>query len=475
MRRVKVPQKGQKYKIRGVKKIPRGGFQVPRVPNGLGMRAAEYLRPYATNVARRALKDAGSAGIEFAKKLADNMKVPEQVTQGPKTVGRVAGQGVDSISGSNDTVPFIQEEATRSRNMGNKSYTMKKYYTTFEAGRPSTRAVKRIASNNGTTNITTYNSQYDAGTEVLRTPLRLETGFNQRLLAVNTDWSQKGSTYYGAFDLVNWESPNVRLQTIYGVVTHMWRKFTFMNTNAYLPLTVKVRLWTPTGDSHRISTTFAESVQVLADPQQDNRFPKRFQLTDIDQTDPTWKVKVDPRISYKNAAGITGEWTEVKSFSKKLAPGEIWYWNQKTHCGPGLHLTNLLAAHDDLILHSLDYEITVEVVGVPCEGIVGAQANDHIIGTGPGYVQMEWSKGYEAALAPVDESNYNTVGGGGGMRSGIFAIRAFTKFEDGGAGSDKIRHWSPSDIENSPTTVGGKLFIPVMSNTQIVYAQERGD
>ena len=476
MRRVKIPKK-QKKGIRGVN-VPRGGFQVPRVPNGYGMRAAAYLRPYATNIARQAIKDAGKAGIDFANKLAKDMKIPTQTQLGGKTVGKVPGQGIDSVTGNPGSIPFVQEEFERNRTMGNKSYTMKKYYTTFEAGRPASRAVRRLAQQNGTTYVSNFDSQFDAKTEVTRRNLRLECGFNQKLLACNNDWLQKLSTYYGAFDLVSWKTPGTKLQSLYGLTTYMQRKFTFMNTNSYLPVIVKIRLWKPSGENDRYAVSFLNSANSAtnwpAGQQEDNKFPTRFQLSLMDTTDLTYRLKVDPRISFKNSPRLDADWEEVKSFSKKLLPGEIWYWTQKTHTGPGLNLTALVAEHDDSSLHSADYEMTVEVKGVPCEGIVGAQTNDHIIGTGPAYVQMEWSKGYEAVNASVTEASYDQTTFGG-MTPGIFAIRTFTKFVDTGANADRIRNYEPDKVMPGPTTIGGEIFVPVMSNTSVAYAGERGD
>jgi hypothetical protein len=183
-------------------------------------------------------------------------------------------------------------------------------------------------------------------------------------------------------------------------------------------------------------------------------------------------VLVDPSSSFTAAPKFAASYDLVRSFTKRLKPGEVWNFKDVTHCGAGLNLEELLAQYNVSTSGSIGYEMTIELKGVKCQGIYGKNTNTHVIGTSPCYAQIELIKGHHSISNNTTTSGYSSSSSSGGLDSSKFAVRAFSKRIDNSV--DRIINYKADKVANAPTTLTDEIYIPVMADTTVGYAGERG-
>lgn len=463
--------------------VPRGGFSpgfgIPKIPyRATAEQAYKYARKFGEEYARNQWKRATKHTLDAAKVYIETVAAPQAVKVGNDIIGKIAGAANATVSGSATPSAFIQMDAEKQRYTGGTNTSLKQYYTTFESGKPAPKVTRLLARQQGTVEKSYWNSIYDTGTTTQREALRLEAGFNQKLLYTYPRLRHNLFHMTEAYSVGDLKPLANKEQTLYGQTLYLWRKLQIMNTNSFLPVVVKIKLWKAnfgTTVSDRLSDSFMDATEWLTkDVQVAGKLPLKYQLGPVTTVSDSKRVLVDPSVSFNAADNWSSDFTQVKSFSKRLKPGEIWNWSEKYHCGAGLDLLEMQRVFSELPACPLGYDLTIEVQGVKCQGIYGANTNQHLIGLGPSYVQIEHSGGHCSVNGATNEEFYLNDITQGGMNSSRFAIRVFTKRETDQY-NQRIQNFDASKVSSTPTTVAEKIYIPVMADTTVQYAKERGD
>lgn len=465
--------KSYKSRARKAALRTRGGFVTPPT---WAQPTLDKVEPYMRAALKVAAKDISDAGLGKLNEFVAKATVPQAVKVGAKTIGKLAGVDNDVVGGGKGPTGYVQTDTERTRIAGSNSYPMKQHYTKFVYGRPSTRAVRQLSKLNGKSNIEMYNTIYQNPATTPREALRAEAGFNQKVIFFQGLARVTGDMMSVQYGLPNDFLPiSAKEQNIYGMTLNLWRKLKLMNTNKFLPMHVTIKLWkrTNTDQDGRTNFTLAFNTDPLV--QQVDKFPIRYQLKAVDTKESIDRVLIDPNVSLERSPYWMSKYERVKTFKKKLNPGEIWNYHEELQCGSGLNLSHLEALDNEQTLQTLGYEMTVEVKGVPCEAIYGGNNDQHIIGTSPCFIQMEVSRGHESVLRASDEGDYSTLTSGG-LVSTTYAIRAFTK-RPAGIDTQKIVNVDVANVVSDPAAfnTGGNVHIPVMTDTSIQYSDERGD
>lgn len=460
----------------------RGGFGIPSIPAGRGAAAAAAISPFARAALKAAAAEAKNFGLEYATSVLKGTKNPSVVDMYPRVMGVMKGLASDVVSGTSGENAFTQVEASKTRQLGG-SLPTKEYFTTLETGRPSTRQMRMLARMNGIKTADFYNSEYNAGTAgPTRAPLRMETGFNQKLLVALGQGNWNANELSNIYSAGTLNTPSNKLETSYVQTMNLYRQFRIMNTNSFLSANIILRLWRATNDTLSCSTVMTQN-EAFANPLLASQIPGALPVQ-YQYSAPTnegslnmARVLMDPAASPHYSPAWKEKFEEVRMLRKKLKPGEIWNVKEIFSCGAGINLQVLKENAEEHAAAPVGYQWTMEVYGVRCQGVVGAQDNVHIIGTAPCYIQTEILRGHQTVLASSTGgalNTYDSAAGGGGIEDDRYAVRAFTR-RFVALNASKKANFSLDQIKPTPTVGANEIYIPVMSDTVVQYAKEAGE
>lgn len=460
---------------RAVLGIPRGGFTPSIMRPTWGT-----VRTSVKNIVRESLKDSG-LDIDKVSRTLKGAKLPTAVQVGERIAGTVYSVAQDYVSGGGKgKVPFVESNQEGTRSIG--SIEVKRFKTNFHYGKPNPRVIKTLARQNGSTVMTSldtrYSNTYKSGSTG-RDYLTMNAGFNRKLIATYLNWNHSVDRLATVFSLNNFNTPNAKLQTSYACVMNLWRNIDIMNTSRYLKAKYTLKLYKPTNDSNVItnvmnSCLYRDAGLATATPLQ-KYMPIKYQLDGytFPNNDASAKVWVDPKASLLDAPAFAADYEFVKSFSKWLGPGDSWNYKEVFHTGSGVNLGELKTVFDAFGVAELGHVLVLEVTGQEVAACYAPNSNENFIGKAPVYCQVEFSIGGEYVNNPHNSSSgYTSNAFGGGVVNSNYLIRSFTNHVESDDVQNKIFNVPMSNITSDPTnTANGKLFIPIMSDTSVQYAQ----
>lgn len=474
-------KKDKKRKKAAIKKaliIPRGGF----VPGSVMRPTWGLVRGTAEKIVRETLKDSG-VDIDKVARTLKGARLPTAIEAGQKIAGTVYSVASDFVSGgsSSERVPFLETNQMGTRTVG--SQEVKRFTTNFHYGKPTPRTLRTIAKQNGTTKYTFRDTQYDttwtAGSAG-RDHLTLNGGFNRKVLVNYRRWAIEVEDLYDVYGLANYSTPANRLQTNYACILNLWKHLTIMNTSRYLKAKYTLKLYKAVNPNRVISSVMNSCLQndagLAVGTNLENYLPVRYQLDGVvaEGADGATKVWVDPKATMLDAPEFAANYEFVKSFTKWLGPGDAWKYKEVFHTGSGINIDAMHAARDRYNPMEIGHVMVLEITGQEVAACYAPNSNENFIGTSPVYCQIEFKTGGEFVNNPHNSNSaYVSTGSGGGVVSTNFLVRSFTNHSGTPASTTtKIFNVPMSKITTDPTdTAAGKLFIPIMSDQTVQYAQ----
>lgn len=466
-------KKEDKKKKRGGQLVRyRGGF-VPAKPTW------GQVRKVAERIAKDTLKDSG-VDIDRVTGMLKGAKLPSATQLGSKIAGTVYSVAQDYVSGSSaGSQPFLETNTVGTRSIG--SSITRKHKTVFQHGKVTPRALRTCARLNGTTIVPFLDTQrsttYQSGSTG-RDHLTANAGFNRKLIACWSPMQWTLSDIYTVGNFSNYSSPKTKLQRNYLAATELWRKVKIHNTSRYLKATYKIKLLVPkthsTPTASNLAAAFYNDSELTAGVQLNDRAPIRYVLDNFvnEGSEGAFKTFVDPKVGYECAPRLRALYDTVRTFTKTLGPGDIWDFNETMYTGGGLNLDELVYQHSRYAEAEVGHVLLIEAVGQEVAACYAPISNENMIGRAPLYFQVEFSKGAKFINAPHASQSGFTTSSNGGVVSTNFMIRSFTTYGNQEANSTKIFNVPISNITDDPTdTVNGKLFIPIMSDSTVQYAQ----
>jgi hypothetical protein len=376
-------------------------------------------------------------------------------------------------------VPFFQTDSIGTRNIG--TVNVKRYTTKFEHGKPNPSAIRTLSKIQGSTTYpildTIRNATYASGTGN-RDHMTVNAGFNRKVIAAFTAMNWVIEDIWDTANLVSYKSPATKLQRNYLAVKNLWRKVTIVNTSRYLKATYKIRLMKPKVDQANMAsaflTGFHSPAQMTAEVQQPLRMPIRFQLAGFvsEGAGGASKVWVDPKTNITTSPYIDYAYETAKTFTKTLGPGDSWVYHEIFHTGSGMDIDGLVSQRGRNAAGEVGFVLVIETVGQEVGACYAPNNNENFVGTSPVYYQVEFSKGIEYVNSSHSSAGGFTTTSNGGVIASNFAVRSFTDYRNQEANTARIFNVPISNITDDPTnTANGKLFIPIMTDTSIQYAQ----
>lgn len=476
-------RKNSKKKYSRALKV-RGGF-APAASFGARMKqqADSMVRQEVGRLARKA----GELGMEQISRVIMNAKIPETYKVGAKTIaGTVYKVATDHLTGSGTTEPFLETDSTSagssSANTGNLS--QQTYHTKFEVGQPSKRVVKQIARQNGSAKQTIINTITDSSYKpetASRDFLRIRAGFNQKVMALPIIAHPAWDDMYLKYNLANLSDPSTKKQIVYGMSMNVGSEAHIMNTGKFFKTKVCIKLYACSNHDVSMSavwnSSFSSAAQLVSNEQAPGAIPIIYQFANgIGSSSSTIMRQelVDPAVSLASAPNWTKDFEFVRSFTKTLAPNELWKFKMKHHLGSGLNL-NVLKTFGALGDRPVSYVMVIEAQGYPCVAEYGGNDPENFIGTSPVFLQAEFKTTHEYALSSTaaagDQGEFLNPTSGGGVNIQWPAVRSFAIRENESRDiADKKYNVSLSNISGAPTTAGGQIYIPVMTDKVVDYA-----
>jgi len=457
--------------------------------------AAGWARTGARAAWRSVEKDAKNALKKTANEFGTDLKKTASALMGAKMptaaevknlagkiiVGTVYSVASDAVAGGlSGRSAFTQSEGQKVRSIGHATSTLKTYFTKFESGTPVSSANRNIGKDNGMTKEVLINTNldsldYGSGTAG-RNYLTLNTGFNQKLLFIPNLALWSTNRFTEPFNLTTYAARQDKQQVNYVATQKLGRTITLMNTGRFIKQHVTIKLYRTRNIMTPPRTAFIESfASDLLISQVQDTIPKKYQLkVPFNQgTAGCSGCIVAPNGSITNASHWQARMELAKTFKKTLEPGEIWNWTEIFHTGGGLNLDVLTEMLDTQSATALGYTPVIEVHGPKVLGCYAAITDENFIGTAPSYVQMEvklWHETAQAARRTADGWGADQATGGG-IATDKYAVRSFTKFDKDPTKIFNVDVNNILDTAPDGTGAAGKLFIPVMSDTSIQYAE----
>jgi len=444
-------------KRRSYKRIPRGGFVLP--PGNKAAQAFLGKKLRETILDPSKLGDVGYAMDRVGKLYSVAHKIPS-IVNGATKAGLVKTAGDVGRTLGFDKIAHIETSRTRGKRIGPQELNW--YYTNLAFGKPSTRTLKRIALNNGTTMKWLKNTNNDGGS----IGLDLDFGFNQKHVCTFNENAQSiMDDYNELFNMNDSMWPSNTVQRVYGSILKECYEWKFSNTSSYFPVVVTVDYYRPHTDTRTPSNYFQDAFNTSSTAQTDGRVPVQRQSGNISGVGGRNSVFVDPTLRIDASSTFRSRTTKIKTVTQTLQPGEVWTLKWDVHCGAGVDLQR---AYDQYLLGFNRVAGIMPVFsfkGKDCEirTVLTAASN---IGTSPGYVSMEQKKGFEYVNAPVDVSPAAT---NQGYVPGQPLIRVFTADQQNMV--DKILFSvNASDIGDPASK---DYYCPVMTDMTPSFAKEQ--
>jgi len=390
-RKMKSAQKAA-VKRRSYKRVPRGGFTLPAGSKGTAFLQSQ-LRKHILDPSK--LGDAGYAMDRVNKLYSVAHKIPS-IINGATKAGIVKTAGDVGRTLGFDKIAHIETSRSRGKRVGPQE--LKWHYTNLSFGRPSTKTLKRISMNNGTT-MKWLKNTYNEATSI---GLDIDFGFNQKHVCVFNENTQSiMDDYNDLFSMNDNMWPATTIQRVYGSILKECYEMKFSNTSSYFPVVVAVDYYRPHTDTRTPVNYFNDAFNTSNTSQEDGRVPTFRQSSGISGVGGRNSVFCDPTLRMEASSTFRSRTTKIKTVKQTLQPGEVWTLKWDVHCGAGVDLQR---AYDQYLLGFNRVAGIMPVFsfhGKDCELRTVADGSTNI-GTSPGYVSVEQKKGFQYVNAPVD-------------------------------------------------------------------------
>ena len=443
-------------KRRSYKRVPRGGFTLPPGSKGTAFLQSQ-LRKHILDPSK--LGDAGYAMERVGKLYSVAHKIPS-IVNGATKAGLVKTAGDVGRTLGFDKIAHVETSKSRGKRIGPQE--LQWHYTNLAFGRPSTRTLKRISLNNGTTMKWLKNTNNDA-TSI---GLEVEWGFNQKHVCVFNENAQSIMDDYNELFSLNanmWAKSTV--QRVYGAILKECYEWKFSNTSSYFPTVVTVDYYRPHTDTRTAAQLHQDAFNLGSGVQENGRVPVLKQFGSISALGGRNSIFTVPNLNMESSSTFRARTTKIKTVKKTLQPGEVWTLKWDVHCGAGVDLQR---AYDQYLLGINRVAGIMPVFsfhGKDCEIRTVADGSTNI-GTSPGYVSMEQKKGFQYVNAPVDVSPSATDEG---YVPGQPLVRVFTSDQQNMI--DKILFNVSAGQIGDPATKA--FYIPVMTDMTPAFAKEQ--
>jgi len=439
------------------KRVPRGGFVLPPGNKAAQAMLAKKLREHVLDPGK--LGDVGYAMDRVGKLYSVAQKLPS-IVKGTTKAGIVKTAGDVGRTLGFDKIAHVETSRSRGKRIGPQELNW--HYTSLAFGRPSTRTLKRIALNNGTTMKWLKNTNNE-GSSI---GLDLDFGFNQKHVCMYNENAQSiMDDYNDLFSMSASIWPDNTIQRVYGSILKECYEWKFSNTSSYFPVVVTVDYYRPHTDTRTPVNYFGDAFNTGASIQEDGRIPVGRQSSSISGVGGRNSVFVEPNLSIETSSTFRSRTTKIKTVRQVLQPGEVWTLKWDVHCGAGVDLQR---AYDQYLLGFNRVAGILPVFsfhGKDCE-IRKVSDGSTNIGTSPGYVSMEQKKGFQYVNAPVDVS---PTAVDKGYVPGQPLIRVFTSDQQDMV--DKTLFNVATSAIGDPATAD--YYIPVMTDMTPAFAKEQ--
>lgn len=466
----------RKTTARKVARMPRGGF----VSSGYSAAFTRAAKTLAGDVAGMAAKDilGKSPGLMSAMKSIDRAtSKAKRLTRGATKVGE-AILGIDQTSKIvNHGLKFPTVQMDSEKRAGNMQVQqIRTLKTKAVLGKPSTSTLLRAARQNGKEenllHSTIHDDQLSTGIDALaRIGLNQRFGFNMKqwyfpnqraYMTIGDVGNQFISKNSGPSDL---KTSSFNDYTLLGGLLYEKIKFRISNSSSYFPIKFKVHIMACESVDKLTSNIFNEMFNTFIDTQQDGRIPVLRQLVDADTSGYYSTCWTDPGVTMSMADRFWRDNDVVKTFSKRLRPGDVWELEYYVQCGAGVDLEKASAAKGSAPNAPLNFYPIIEAQGLQCEIVKSSDLSTYI-GTSPGYWNLEMEKSFCAARSSaskeiVDISSEQLV-------PGNYLIRPFSKVKENPV---RIFNVNTSNIGNPATQ---PYFVPVAGGEQPQFAENIG-
>lgn len=348
------------------------------------------------------------------------------------------------------------------------------HITHFHAGKKSTRSLMRYAKDNGYEDITYYSSRIGnpAGTD----SLELRTGLNQRGVYWFTSAALWTYVNMEALSGISGRTENrLQFQRTYWLVQYFGNRYTFYNKNAYVPMYVTIHFVAQQETSDSFADKMVETFSNDLVTQKDGAIPLSYQLgttsikgatTELESTG----IVTDPKLGrLTTASNFNNNFKKIKSFTKKLLPGEVWRFDYRHHMGPGVKLGDIFTPFKNVGWDSKAaplYAPIFEVKGATVQAYQSTDESVAMICSSSGAVQVEIEK---YARINSRSTNLNDVYDSFGEQDSKWAFKTFTAPEpEYNNSTDKIRNVSYSDVLKPGEATGPtKWIVPISTETTL--------
>lgn len=449
----------------------RGGF-IP--PSSFTDSIGRALKTQSINYAKGYVRSKG-ASLQTAEAVGKFLESPSGVTAGNVVVGMIpSGNGGGSINPTNGESAYAETNTERRRFSGDGLQTGKVYKTKFETGVRTSKSIQQAARLNGTTKTkildTMSTGYYEVGSD--RLGLSSQAGFNQKRVLSFRDIGVRSIDLFNLYGLSNWRNPERFVQRSYGLARYLETKLRIMNVGQYFRSKVKISLYAPTSThsttQQAMSAVFPTITEFDTNTQGDS-IPLLKAFSALQVTGQNFSGLCETNTPITSAPDFSRQYTFAKSFSKILAPGDVWDYKMLTHLGSGIRLD---VVRDNNFSDSQtleEYLVVIEYHGMPCEGTLQENDNISYIGTSPSYMQFEFSKSVDLV---VDANNSGTTNAlTGGYTSTRYMVKTFTDHVEAQIG--KAFNVDASGI--GPKGSVAEMYIPVMSDKSVDYAGEKSE
>lgn len=423
------------------------------------------------------MKRVGRKGIDLSRwsKVGRLLTDPMVLNIAGALAGHIGGGASGSVNPGKDNIPFLERESAKKRFTGDGYQVGKVFTTNFETGIPTSKSIQTLAKLNGTTKLNVFNTQstsfYREGAD--RSGLNSACGFNQKRVSIYSDIGFRSQDFYNIYNLSRWSNPERNNQRAYGLARYLENKVRVMNTGQYFRSKVKIHLFSPTHTrapaSTAITAIFPTVTEFDTDTQGDS-IPLLKAFSPLQVRGQHFSGLCDPNTTITSAPDFARQYTLERTFTKSLAPGDVWDFTMKTNLGSGIRLD---VARDSQFSNPQaleNYLIVFEQMGSLCEGTLQSDDDTSYIGLSPSYLQFEFSKSIDLVVSSLNSetaTNFNNTEGG--FISANYAVKTFTVAPS----SQFIKKVNYDESNVGPKGTVAELYIPVMSDKQVDYAGEK--
>jgi len=479
----KIPRGGFSNKITGgraggnffdVNKFKKNGkIDYNKVERALRMLAVGMLGAKGMNM------EPGDVSLDTIKKVYDAIRPPQSMRAGGRTqIGMQEASGSTPVNTGAEEVAFKTVDSVKNKLGGAAGYTAKIYRTHHTAGRRSTSTVKQYARLNGFEKgkfvDTQYDTEYSDGAQ--RQALSLATGFNQKQVAVYRDMQVGVDDIYALYQMSgNYIRPEQKLERVYGFMRSFYTRVQLMNVGSYFNSHVKVKIYRPTSNLREaqpaITSALPSATQFSNDTGSD-AIPLKYAMSGHTSVGGRSEGKIDPKASLSYSPEFDRRFRHVKTFSKTLSPGDMFDFTYEVQCGAGIRLDRIFeldASEPTAMLQDL---IIIEHNGVMCEGVKEQLDIESFIGTSPSWLQVRFEKGYDAVRGSLSSPDAYGTDGAQDQR---FLVRSYVQKDNDEGVAVRRANFDVTDIVDKGTGVAGQLYIPVITDSVVDYAQDRSN